>query len=108
MSRRPPRSTRSDTLFPYTTLFRSRGNLDSLVSDWSGRIAVTSERYAAGDLYGGRGFQDAAVVADRVSAPLMIVSAGLGLISSTTLVPAYACTVIAGTDRTSTRLNSSH
>src|SRR3546814_16736347 len=24
MIRRPPRSTRSDTLFPYTTLFRSR------------------------------------------------------------------------------------
>src|SRR3546814_13833983 len=26
MSRRPPRSTRTDTLFPYTTLFRSWGN----------------------------------------------------------------------------------
>src|SRR3546814_2070923 len=25
MVRRPPRSTRTDTLFPYTTLFRSRG-----------------------------------------------------------------------------------
>src|SRR3546814_19715114 len=25
MSRRPPRSTRTDTLFPYTTLFRSYG-----------------------------------------------------------------------------------
>src|SRR3546814_3309227 len=25
MSRRPPRSTRTDTLFPYTTLFRSCG-----------------------------------------------------------------------------------
>src|SRR3546814_20783431 len=32
MIRRPPRSTRTDTLFPYTTLFRSglaNGNLDS-------------------------------------------------------------------------------
>src|SRR3546814_14809952 len=28
MIRRPPRSTRTDTLFPYTTLFRS-------LSDWS-------------------------------------------------------------------------
>src|SRR3546814_1382090 len=27
MIRRPPRSTRTDTLFPYTTLFRSRGLL---------------------------------------------------------------------------------
>src|SRR3546814_736580 len=27
MIRRPPRSTRTDTLFPYTTLFRSKANL---------------------------------------------------------------------------------
>src|SRR3546814_7016760 len=27
MIRRPPRSTRTDTLFPYTTLFRSRQSL---------------------------------------------------------------------------------
>src|SRR3546814_14261795 len=27
MIRRPPRSTRTDTLLPYTTLFRSRSNL---------------------------------------------------------------------------------
>src|SRR3546814_5880470 len=27
MIRRPPRSTRTDTLFPYTTLFRSTGGL---------------------------------------------------------------------------------
>src|SRR3546814_9279481 len=30
MIRRPPRSTRTDTLFPYTTLFRSRLGLDGL------------------------------------------------------------------------------
>src|SRR3546814_1561672 len=29
MIRRPPRSTRTDTLFPYTTLFRSTGQLQS-------------------------------------------------------------------------------
>src|SRR3546814_9164625 len=28
MTRRPPRSTRTDTLFPYTTLFRSERLLD--------------------------------------------------------------------------------
>src|SRR3546814_14991253 len=27
MIRRPPRSTRTDTLFPYTTLFRSKGDV---------------------------------------------------------------------------------
>src|SRR3546814_5496994 len=30
MIRRPPRSTRTDTLFPYTTLFRSIGELTPL------------------------------------------------------------------------------
>src|SRR3546814_2086794 len=30
MIRRPPRSTRTDTLFPYTTLFRSAGAEDQL------------------------------------------------------------------------------
>src|SRR3546814_12321679 len=39
MIRRPPRSTRTDTLFPYTTLFRSTGALaaeaafDAIVAD---------------------------------------------------------------------------
>src|SRR3546814_18278974 len=30
MIRRPPRSTRTDTLFPYTTLFRSHGQLPGI------------------------------------------------------------------------------
>src|SRR3546814_14459182 len=33
MIRRPPRSTRTDTLFPYTTLFRSLGVLDQDAGD---------------------------------------------------------------------------
>src|SRR3546814_5374740 len=42
MIRRPPRSTRTDTLFPYTTLFRSRGrNLrDQLPIALRGRFAL--------------------------------------------------------------------
>src|SRR3546814_6646314 len=32
MIRRPPRSTRTDTLFPYTTLFRSAGS--SQLPEW--------------------------------------------------------------------------
>src|SRR3546814_9794306 len=37
MIRRPPRSTRTDTLFPYTTLFRSGLRLYDLSRDISGR-----------------------------------------------------------------------
>src|SRR3546814_5506611 len=33
MIRRPPRSTRTDTLFPYTTLFRSEASLALSASD---------------------------------------------------------------------------
>src|SRR3546814_13932558 len=39
MTRRPPRSTRTDTLFPYTTLFRSVGD----------RVQVDLGLAAAGD-----------------------------------------------------------
>src|SRR3546814_10451192 len=35
MIRRPPRSTRTDTLFPYTTLFRS---LDVLIANYNGTV----------------------------------------------------------------------
>src|SRR3546814_20131018 len=35
MIRRPPRSTRTDTLFPYTTLFRSRGDALFLLFDFA-------------------------------------------------------------------------
>src|SRR3546814_11649167 len=38
MIRRPPRSTRTDTLFPYTTLFRSGFNID--LADEIGRRAT--------------------------------------------------------------------
>src|SRR3546814_1246282 len=45
MIRRPPRSTRTDTLFPYTTLFRSqRGN--ELLRDQC--IALTVQRAPLG------------------------------------------------------------
>src|SRR3546814_10731272 len=37
MIRRPPRSTRTDTLFPYTTLFRSR---DTQVDQHGGELGV--------------------------------------------------------------------
>src|SRR3546814_1752681 len=37
MRRRPPRSTRTDTLLPYTTLFRSRGSGGKRTMSASGR-----------------------------------------------------------------------
>src|SRR3546814_4106102 len=55
MIRRPPRSTRTDTLFPYTTLFRSREDgLDQVdvrrydAPMTPGRIAFPESTYVAG------------------------------------------------------------
>src|SRR3546814_18857458 len=53
MIRRPPRSTRTDTLFPYTTLFRSRSERLSIsaagfvTDDFLNRNLGAGERYGA-------------------------------------------------------------
>src|SRR3546814_16522362 len=50
MIRRPPRSTRTDTLFPYTTLFRSGSyELHSLATDGRIRGDATPYLTAAGE-----------------------------------------------------------
>src|SRR3546814_10880178 len=45
---RPPRSTRTDTLFPYTTLFRSRG----VVKEHQRGLAVHQQAGEAGQHFG--------------------------------------------------------
>src|SRR3546814_7892497 len=51
MIRRPPRSTRTDTLFPYTTLFRSPspGRCAPSCADWRLRCGLEHERAAGRD-----------------------------------------------------------
>src|SRR3546814_5332642 len=44
MIRRPPRSTRTDTLFPYTTLFRSPHRLDLSLYESSSRSDSSESR----------------------------------------------------------------
>src|SRR3546814_17014229 len=66
MIRRPPRSTRTDTLFPYTTLFRSRHDPRPHQGH---RTPPPARRRAAGDLR--------ALVGARLRAPAALaVSAG--------------------------------
>src|SRR3546814_15837710 len=48
MIRRPPRSTRTDTLFPYTTLFRSRsGHLQALWLQSARRVCLPGRTHRA-------------------------------------------------------------
>src|SRR3546814_12375171 len=57
MIRRPPRSTRTYTLFPYTTLFRSIGRLpadDAVVEFERSQVRREVQRDRAGDEIAGR------------------------------------------------------
>src|SRR3546814_14689205 len=93
MIRRPPRSTRTDTLFPYTTLFRSGGQLAQLLADLVGQFAGGAQHQRLGaDGFGVDRLQHAQ--AERGG-----------------LAAAGGCLrdhVAAFEDRKSTRLNSSH
>src|SRR3546814_5661968 len=61
MSRRPPRSTRTDTLFPYTTLFRSGIAFPVPANDDASRaIRLYCDAVAAAATKGGQGAAAAA------------------------------------------------
>src|SRR3546814_21141622 len=95
MIRRPPRSTRTDTLFPYTTLFRS-SKTDLAVADRGSDGNIDSAHAA---IYGG------------VGAGALRLRAGLGyawLDLDTSRTIAFRGFTDSATDRKSTRLNSSH
>src|SRR3546814_15592430 len=50
MIRRPPESTRTDTLFPYTTLFRSAFHSMSLLAESSGLAVQSRHLVGASDM----------------------------------------------------------
>src|SRR3546814_3843281 len=52
MIRRPPRSTRTDTLFPYTTLFRSRAGESGLFEHQVPTFGIHAHRVAIAELPG--------------------------------------------------------
>src|SRR3546814_16573983 len=59
MIRRPPRSTRTDTLFPYTTLFRSLADSfpfkdDLYGNSYGGRPVLCNDHQASGRGSGGK------------------------------------------------------
>src|SRR3546814_20037283 len=85
MIRRPPRSTRTDTLFPYTTLFRS---IERLGDAKSAPIAVDemaarATQHALGDLYLYFWFQNvwSGLTPNSITAPQAFRGAGGGLVT---------------------------
>src|SRR3546814_12326613 len=99
MKRRPPRSTRTDTLFPYTTLFRS------LADDIS---QLDIPRMKDGNLDGGffAIYTDQGPLTPKGYADALAFARGRSdLIDKTIAANSEA---ISPADRKSTRLNSSH
>src|SRR3546814_2357382 len=85
MIRRPPRSTRTDTLFPYTTLFRSvptdtvtRLVAEAMSRDLGQQIVVENVGGAGGTLGAGR-------VADAEPDGYTLLLAHIGMATSATL-----------------------
>src|SRR3546814_2479012 len=121
MIRRPPRATRTDTLFPYTTLFRSQPDrLAALRSNPVGEPRVADGR--PGMVQGRVEVRKAAVVAgallpERPPHPLdergvAALQSGIRLLSlgeapgaERVAIPGLACQLL---DRKRTRLNYSH
>src|SRR3546814_5888339 len=121
MIRRPPRSTRTDTLFPYTTLFRSNREaalgltivskftytLESLIQAGKGLVAIshvpvgTNEKLRESRLFGSMG----TYVRRNIVAIFRIYTAYEPLRVFTWLA---LLLWVAALDRKSTRLNSSH
>jgi hypothetical protein len=63
---------------------------------WVKHLERWDRRVIAGDFYVGRAFLNAQKTSEDLSAPLLILSAGLGLISSKDLIPTYDLTVSSG------------
>src|SRR3546814_6210952 len=60
MIRRPPRSTRTDTLFPYTTLFRSNLNALIIAAKNAERSAAAGRKWIKGEIKQAKSDMDAA------------------------------------------------
>src|SRR3546814_15545903 len=89
MIRRPPRFTRTDTLFPYTTLFRSQAEHVGTRMMWDTIVEV--------DLAGGAPFRAIGDSGDEYIGDTLVIATG-----------AQAKWLGVPGDRKSTRLNSSH
>src|SRR3546814_16955307 len=108
MSRRPPRSTRTDTLFPYTTRFRS---MIDRVEDIRARESAVSiknvtinEEYFRGHFPSRPVMPGVLIIEAMAQTAAVLVVATLGEGARGKLV--YFMTI--EKDRKSTRLNSSH
>src|SRR3546814_7119605 len=111
MIRRPPRSTLTDTLFPYTTLFRSCGELAEILLVEGGReagdgrrgrariVAILLAEFAVDGA--GAVFEQLSEAADGFGGLVLALGRGVARLGRRLILQRRR-------DRKSTRLNSSH
>src|SRR3546814_8202708 len=110
MIRRPPRSTRTDTLFPYTTLFRS--HRPEIEANWP-RVMRRVAGYNL-DIFNNRSERPYTADNSVKLAHLLVGAEGTLAYTRTLTLPlselpkATVLGVVNFPDRKSTRLNSSH
>src|SRR3546814_12879309 len=97
MIRRPPRSTRTDTLFPYTTLFRSDIGDDEVL-------------LVAGQLGNRRDDAEIGIAVLQIEETqlLLVIGKAVGVVGRVRRQEGQKPARRAGRDGKSTRLNSSH
>src|SRR3546814_15329516 len=103
MIRSPPRSTRTDTLFPYTTLFRSDARRDLLRQTLASRgeaLRIARDRAEAG--------YTSQLELRQAEAEYHATEQQVPAIEAAIARPENALSLLAGEDRKRTRQNSSH
>src|SRR3546814_9246768 len=104
MIRRPPRSTRTDTLFPYTTLFRSTLGPKSM-NCWKPVIAAVHGMAAGGAFYW---LNESDIIICSEDATFFDPHVTYGMTSALEPIGMTYHMPLHDVDRKSTRLNSSH
>ena len=72
-------------------------SFEASISDWFERIQKCSIRVAPLDLYQGRSIAESRLASRLIGADLFVLSAGLGLVPTSALIPNYSLTIAAGT-----------
>lgn len=74
------------------------GSIADVACQWLSQVDSAPKPHRSTSLYGGRSFKDATWSAEAVGSPLVVISAGLGVVGPEQDIPAYALTTVGASD----------